>query len=98
MTTDATEAGPRPLHVSLVALPDAVVSTIAGIFDVFNGVALMHLKPVGAPAPFHVEIVGEARGALTLASGVPIDVQRAIDTIETTDILVVPSVLLRAGG
>ena len=33
-----------------------------------------------------VEIVGEAVGALKLASGVPIDVQRAIDTIETSDI------------
>ncbi|MGR4069779.1 hypothetical protein [Billgrantia sp. C5P2] len=30
-----------------------------------------------APAPFHIEIVGEAVGALKLASGVPIDVQRA---------------------
>ena len=53
----------------------------------------MGLSPAGA-APFHVEIVGEAVGPLGLASGVPINVQRAIDTIETSDIVIVPSVVL----
>ena len=33
----------RRCHVSLVALPDAVVSTLAGIYDVMNGAALMGL-------------------------------------------------------
>jgi len=75
-----------------------VVSTLAGIFDVMNGIALMGAVPAGAPAPFHVEIVGEAEGPLPLASGVPITVQHAIDTIETTDIVIVPSVLLPAHG
>jgi transcriptional regulator GlxA family with amidase domain len=98
MTGQSTHCGSRPRHVSLVALPDAVVSTLAGIFDVMNGVALMGLTRPGEPAPFHVEIVGEAAGALQLASGVPIDVQRAIDTIETSDIVIVPSVLLRPQG
>ncbi|MDN3523624.1 GlxA family transcriptional regulator [Halomonas ramblicola] len=98
MTGPAILAGARPRHVSLVALPDVVVSTLAGIFDVMNGVALMGLVAPNAPAPFHIEIVGEAVGALKLASGVPIDVQRAIDTIETSDIVIVPSVLLRPQG
>jgi transcriptional regulator GlxA family with amidase domain len=78
-----------------VALPDAAVSTLAGIFDVMNGIALMG---VAVPAPFRVEIVGEAVGLLELASGVPISVQRAIDSIETSDIVIVPSVLLRPQG
>jgi transcriptional regulator GlxA family with amidase domain len=52
----------------------------------------------GARAPFHVEIVGDATGPLEVASGVPIRVQRAIDTIETSDIVIVPSVLLRPEG
>jgi len=42
--------------------------------------------------------VGEAVGPLELASGVPINVQRAINTIETSDIVIVPSVLLRPQG
>jgi transcriptional regulator GlxA family with amidase domain len=87
-------------HISLVALPDAVVSTLYGIFDVMNAPAVMlpaNLRS-GGGAPFHVEIVGEAMGPLGLASGVPIDVQRTIDTIEATDIVIVPSVLLRDPG
>ncbi|HRP23525.1 MAG TPA: helix-turn-helix domain-containing protein [Thauera sp.] len=99
MTTSAPiRSGAGPRQVSLVALPDAVLSTLAGLFDVMNGVALMGIGPTGAPAPFRVEIVGEAAGALELASGVPIEVQRAIDTIETSDIIIVPSVLLHPQG
>lgn len=95
MSRPASHGGSSPYHVSLVALPDAAVSTLAGIFDVMNGIALMGIT---APAPFLVEIVGEAVGPLELASGVPISVQRAIDSIETSDIVIVPSVLLRPQG
>lgn len=98
MTGPVILAGARPRHVSLVALPDAAVSTLAGIYDVMNGVALMGLVAPDAPAPFHIEIVGEAVGPLALASGVPIEVQCAIDTLETSDIVIVPSVLLGAQG
>lgn len=95
MYQPSTCSGPSPCRVSLVALPDAVVSTLAGIFDVMNASALMGLAPAGTPAPFQVEIVGETAGPLGLASGVPIEVQRAIDSIDTSDIVIVPSVLLR---
>ncbi len=81
-------------HISLVALPDGVVSTLAGIFDVMNSVALMGIKSTPASVAFKVEIVGEATGLLELASGVPIQVQRAIDSVMATDIVIVPSVLL----
>jgi len=99
MARPTSRAGLPSLHVSLVALPDAVVSTIAGIYDVLNGAALSGLTgPVDARPPFKVEIVGEATGALRLASGVPFEVQRAIDTVEASDIVIVPSVLLRSEG
>ncbi|MFN0041002.1 MAG: GlxA family transcriptional regulator [Burkholderiales bacterium] len=89
--------GSSPRHVSLVAVPDVLVSTLAGIYDVMNGAALMGIPPAGAP-PFHIEIVGEEVGSLQLASGVPIEVQRAIGTIEASDIVIVPSILLRREG
>jgi transcriptional regulator GlxA family with amidase domain len=91
-----THPGPDPLHVSLVALPDAVVSTLSGIFDVMNAFTLMEVPRAvaGSGAPFRVEIVGEAAGPLVLASGVPINVQRSVAQIEATDIVIVPSVLL----
>ncbi|MBC7844037.1 MAG: helix-turn-helix domain-containing protein [Gemmatimonadaceae bacterium] len=87
-------AGAR-LHVAVLALPDAVVSTLAGIYDVMNAPAMMAVSAVVARNPFHVEIVGEAVGPLELASRVPIHVQRSIDTLEFSDIVIVPSVLLR---
>jgi len=48
-------------------------------------------------APFTVEMVGEAQGSLMLASGVPIEEQRSIDRIDSTDIVIVPSILLASG-
>lgn len=86
---------PGARHVSLVALPDAVVSTLAGIYDVMNARSLMGTPSDSVRAPFQVEIVGEATGPMTLASGVPMPVQRAIADIDSTDIIIVPSVLLR---
>ncbi len=100
MATRRAQAAPAPRHISLVALPDAVVSTLFGIFDVMNGVALSGgLAPGAEPqAPFRIDIVGEAAGPLQLASGVPITVPRSIDAVAATDIVIVPSILLRHDG
>jgi transcriptional regulator GlxA family with amidase domain len=84
--------------VSLLALPDAVVSTLAGIYDVMNSVAAMGINSTASSAKFQVEIVGEVVGPLDLVSGVPIQVQRAIASIATTDIVIVPSFLLRSNS
>lgn len=83
--------------MSLVALPEAAISTLFGIFDVMNAFSLMRLAPPGTP-PFSTEIVGEALGSLPLASGVAVDVQRAVDTIDSTDIVIVPSLVLGDNG
>ncbi|HET9208430.1 MAG TPA: hypothetical protein VFO28_19475, partial [Burkholderiaceae bacterium] len=92
----AAHAAKPGLHVSLIALPDAMVSTLAGLYDAMNAPALMGLiGPTAAAAPFQVEIVGEHAGPMTLASGVPFTVQRSIDTLDATDIVIVPSMLLR---
>jgi len=85
-------------HVSLLAIPDAAIATLAGIYDVMNAAALMGLPNALVRAPFEVEIVGESVGPLGLASGMPIQVQRSIDSVEASDIVIVPSVLVRAPG
>jgi transcriptional regulator GlxA family with amidase domain len=81
-------------------LPDAVVSTLFGIFDVMNGFANMGLSPsgLGGAPPFRVEIVGDQAGQVRLASGVPIEVPVAVEAMARTDIVIVPSVLLRRDG
>src|SRR5690606_28196291 len=97
-TRPASRAARAAHHVALLALPDAVVSTLAGIYDVMNASALMGLSNPLGRAACEVEIVGETVGPLELASGVPMQVQRSIDTIESTDIVIVPSVLLRGSA
>lgn len=92
--------GASSLHVSLLALPEAAVSTLTGIYDVLNAFTLLGLTSGRADiaAPFLVDIVGEAAGQLELASGVPITVQRPISQVEQTDIVIVPSMLLGPQG
>jgi transcriptional regulator GlxA family with amidase domain len=96
MTRPSTRSAPEPRHVSLVALPEAAASTLFGVFDVMSACALLDGFGGGlrALAPFHVDIVGEAAGSLGVASGVPIDVPRTIESVETSDIVIVPSVVL----
>lgn len=93
-----SKSRPAGHHVALLAVPDAVVSTLAGIYDVMNAPALLKQSNRQAGPPFRIEIVGEAVGPMELASGVPIQVQRSIDTVEASDIVIVPSVLLHGSG
>lgn len=98
MTRRTKSSGTQPRHISLVALPDAAASTLFGIYDVMNAYALMSPTERSASAPFEVDIVGEDEGRLMLTSGVPIDVPRSIESVDTTDIVIVPSVIVRSGG
>jgi transcriptional regulator GlxA family with amidase domain len=86
--------------VSIVAIPDAAISTLTGIFDVMNALSLLPASSKGPapPSPFRVEIVGLELGPLELASRLPVVVQRSIDTLTSTDIVIVPSVLPGPGG
>ncbi|MDP6344693.1 MAG: DJ-1/PfpI family protein, partial [Alphaproteobacteria bacterium] len=86
----------RPNHISLIAIPDGVISTLGGIYDVmssFPSVALVD-KSVPAKPPFTVEIVGEAEAPVPLISGLPITPHRGIEQISATDIIIVPSLLV----
>jgi transcriptional regulator GlxA family with amidase domain len=90
----------RPLHVSLVAIPDAVISTLTGIYDVLGSFRMLARAAPSIPAepPFTIEIVGTRRGSVMLASGVPVEARRAVSEIDATDIIIVPSIMLGAEG
>jgi len=99
MHPESAVRGTDPIHVSVVALPDAVISTLSGVYDVMKSAgAVVGAVVQTTPRPFRVEIVGEASGPLGLASGIPIHVERSIDQITATDIVIVPSVLLPPSG
>jgi transcriptional regulator GlxA family with amidase domain len=90
----------RPLHVSLVAIPDAVISTMTGIYDVLGSFRMLAGVDASIPdePPFTIEIVGAQRGSVALASGVPVEARRAVSEVAATDIVIVPSVLVGADG
>ncbi len=90
----------RALHVSIVAIPDAVISTMTGLYDVLGAFRMLGRVDASIPEdpPFQVEIVGAERGSVPLASGVPVVTHRAICEVAETDIVIVPSVLLGRDG
>jgi transcriptional regulator GlxA family with amidase domain len=90
----------RPLHVSLIAIPDAFISTLTGIHDVMSSFRMLAGKDASIPEqpPFKVEIVGTVAGRVALVGGISIEASRGIDEITTTDIIIVPSVLLADAG
>jgi len=100
MPRQTDQTGFEPLHVSLVAVPEAGVSTLSGIFDVMNAFAFPPVRSQAAleAAPFSVEIVGLETGPLQLASRIPVTVQRSIGMIDATDIVIVPSLVPHAQG
>lgn len=91
---------PQPLHVSVIAIPDAVISTLGGIYDILSAFTLLagHDDVLPPAPPFAVEIVGQARGAIDLASGLPIQTHRGIGEIARTDIVIVPSMWVGSEG
>lgn len=90
----------RPLHVSLVAIPDAVISTMTGIYDVLGSFRMLGRMEPSIPdtPPFTVEIVAAERGSVALVSGLSVEAGRAVSEVAATDIIIVPSFLLGPDG
>jgi len=87
-------SAPHRLHVSLIALPEASVSTLFGMHDLLNGFGVMRgAIDVPETPPFKVEIVGEAAGQMLLAGNTPVQVQRRMDEVAATDIIIVPALV-----
>ena len=83
--------------VGIVAIPDAVISTLSGLYDVLNALAMLRGQE-GIPdrPPFRVEILGETAEPVRLASGITLPPDRAAGGA-ASDIVIVPSILLREG-
>ena len=87
-------------HVSLVAIPEAMPSSMMGLYDVLGSLRAL-ADPRGRVLredPFRVEIVGVEDGALRSASGLVVAVERRFTSVETTDVVIVPSLRIGEGG
>lgn len=91
---------PKPIHVSLIAIPEASISTLHGLYDVLNGFSLLKGFDQAIPdvPPFQVDIVGLEQGPVLLASGLQAHIHRGIQDVANTDIVIVPSVILTREG
>ncbi len=77
----------------LLAVPEATVSGIGGIYDVFT-----FFKDVVPDAkPFQVEIIAPAHTLLSTASGLPLNAHKTVREVSDTDIVIVPSLALNNG-
>jgi transcriptional regulator GlxA family with amidase domain len=88
-----------PLHVSLVAVPEAMLSTLSSIYDVLNCFDLLGSFDNSVPIqrPFQAEIVTPTRGQVPTASGLPVAGQRTVDELDRTDIVILPSLMVEGG-
>jgi transcriptional regulator GlxA family with amidase domain len=83
----------REFHVSLVAIPEVLLSTLTGIYDVFNSFDKMEPFKELLPdtSPFRAEIVGPWSGPMNTASGLPLEAHKTVDQVSSTDIVIIPS-------
>jgi transcriptional regulator GlxA family with amidase domain len=85
--------------VSLVSIPDAMVSSLSGAYDVLNCFSLLGSFDDALPGenPFLPEIVAATRTQAQNASGLPVTPHRSVEELDRTDIIIVPSMLVRGG-
>tara|TARA_R110000850_G_scaffold236447_1_gene361238 strand:- start:4710 stop:5714 length:1005 start_codon:yes stop_codon:yes gene_type:complete len=87
----------RKIHVSLIALPEIMISPLAGLYEVLTCFELVGSfeKAVPCEPPFDVQIVTAANMPETGASGLPHGGAVTFDSVAHTDIVIVPSMLVK---
>ena len=93
------KAEPKKVRVCLVAIPEVMASTLMGLYDVLNSFNLLgtYSDGLAGRARFKAEIVAAKAGSLSSASGVPVEAGRSIKQIDSTDVVIVPSILVERG-
>ena len=87
------------IQVSLIAIPEALLSTLSGVHDVLNSFPLLGSFDDAVPRenPFAVQILAAAGGTMNTASGIPVTPHRTVESVDRTDIVVIPSVMVADG-
>ncbi len=87
------------IHVSLVAIPDAMISSLSGVYDVLNCFELLGSFDDAVPGnnPFQAEIIAPTHAETRTASGLPVAAHRTVDEVDRTDIVIIPSMMVEGG-
>lgn len=90
----------RTVTVSILAFPDATVSSLAGMLDTLNSFGLLPVPDDSVPGepPFRAEIVAADSMPVRTASGVMVTPHRSVADVDATDIVIIPSVLADGSG
>lgn len=89
----------RSVHVSLLAFPEVMISTLMGLYDVLNSLPWLSAYDGGTTgtALLKAEIVAPAGARTNTASGVPLQAHKSIEQVQTSDIVIIPSVMVEGG-
>lgn len=92
-------ADPRNIRVCLVAIPEVMASTLLGLYDVLNSFNMLGAYSEALPGrtSFRAEIVATAAGPLATSSGAPIKANHSIKQVDSTDVIIIPSLLVQQG-
>lgn len=84
----------KPLHVSILGLPEATHSTVAGLTDTFNVFGMLQGMDSALPdeRPFIAEVLNVSKDGTEDAC--PFRVYRHIRDVHETDIVIVPAIAL----
>ena len=90
---------PPPDHVCLVVIPDAMASSLSGLYEVLNGFDMFATlgDPVTQAPPFRVEVVSPLPSPTTTASGLTLSPDRTLAEVAETDVVILPSMLVSDG-
>jgi transcriptional regulator GlxA family with amidase domain len=86
-------------RVSIVAIPEAMASTMSGLHDVLGSLPALEALSGTAVGQdrFDVALVGQSRGATLSPGGIALEVQKTPAEVPATDIVIVPSLLVPQG-
>jgi transcriptional regulator GlxA family with amidase domain len=82
-----------------VVIPEVMASPLSGMYDVLNCFEFLGSFDDAVPvtAPFQVEFVSTRRGRVETASGLPVEAHRSLKEVTSTDIVIIPSLLVEQG-
>lgn len=89
----------RPIHVSLAGIPGALSTPVTGLYETLNAFPLLRglYDDVPERPPFTVDIVATEKTHAVAASGLSLNIHRAIDDVDQTDIVIVSSMMCQDG-
>jgi transcriptional regulator GlxA family with amidase domain len=82
------------ITISILALEETMIYTLAGPYDIFSTTTLysQQMSPENPDFQAQISIVGLKKGPLTCYNGLTIECQKAFSEVTETDLILIPSI------